>query len=222
MRFTIKAKLACAFGAIIALSGITGGLAYLKLAEQVEVSADFVVRAARIDRSGELQNNVLYQTRAERDIILASTDAEMQKLADDIKKYRSEVSRLLSEIKGTASDVGKHLLDKFSASYDKMNAGEDLIVGLAMKNSNYRGGQLWTSDAVPLLKQWNDTLDASLGELNRLPASSEKNSAVLAVHAIRLEGVRLQRQVALSFSASSVEELNVAIKAISEEDEAVR
>ncbi|WP_441234136.1 HAMP domain-containing methyl-accepting chemotaxis protein [Bradyrhizobium sp. 930_D9_N1_4] len=222
MRFTIKAKLACAFGAIIVLSGFTGGLAYLKLADQVEVSADFVVRAARIDKAGELQNNVLYQTRAERDIILASTDAEMQKLADDIKKYRSEVSRLLNEIKASASDVGKHLLDKFSASYDKMNAGEDMIVGFAMKNSNYRGGQLWTSDAVPLLKQWNDTLDASLAELNRQPASSEKNSAVLAVNAVRLEGVRLQRQVALSFSASSVDELNAAIKAISEADEAVR
>ncbi|RXH03527.1 HAMP domain-containing methyl-accepting chemotaxis protein [Bradyrhizobium vignae] len=222
MRFTIKAKLACAFGAIIVLSGLTGGLAFLKLSDQVEVSADFVVRAARIDRAGELQNNVLYQTRAERDIILASTDAEMQKLADEIKKYRAEVSRLLTEIKATASDVGKHLLDKFSASYDKMNAGEDVIVGLAMKNSNYRGGQLWTTDAMPILKHWNDSLDASLAELNRLPPSAEKNSAVLAIHAIRLEGVRLQRQVALSFSASSVEELNAAIKSISEGDEALK
>jgi len=222
MRFTIKAKLACAFGAIIALSGITGGLAYLKLADQVEVSADFVVRAARIDRAGELQNNVLYQTRAERDIILASTDAEMQKLADDIKKYRGEVSRLLGEIKASASDVGRQLLDKFSAAYDKMNAGEDAIVGLAMKNSNYRGGQLWTGDGVPVLKQWNDALDAALAELNRMSASPEKTAAVLAVHAIRLEGVRLQRQVALSFSASSVEELNAAIKAIGEEDESLR
>jgi methyl-accepting chemotaxis protein len=222
MRFTIKAKLACAFGAIIVLSGLTGGLAYLKLADQVEVSADFVVRAARIDKAGELQNNVLYQTRAERDIILASTDAEMQKLADDIKKYRSEVGRLLTEIKATASEAGKQLLEKFSASYDKMNVGEDAIVGLAMKNSNYRGGQLWASDAVPVLKQWNDTLDASLGELNRLPISSERQNAVLTVHAIRLEGVRLQRQVALSFSASSVEELSAAVKAISEQDDALR
>ncbi|MBR0930979.1 MCP four helix bundle domain-containing protein [Bradyrhizobium diazoefficiens] len=222
MRFTIKAKLACAFGAIIVLSGFTGGLAYLKLADQVEVSADFVVRAARIDKAGELQNNVLYQTRAERDIILASTDAEMLKLVDDIKKYRSDANRLLSEIKATASDFGRQLLDKFSAAYDKMNTGEDAMLVLALKNSNYRGAQLWSSDGVPVLKQWNDALDASLVELNRLPPSTEKSSALLAINAIRLEGVRLQRQVALSFSASSMEELNAAIKAIAQEDDALK
>lgn len=222
MRFTIKAKLACAFGVIILLSGVTGGLAYLKLAQQVEVSADFVVRAARIDKAGELQNNVLYQTRAERDIILAASDAEMLKLVDEIKKHRSEATRLLSEIKATASDAGKHMLDKFSAAYDKMNAGEDAMLSLALKNSNYRGAQLWTSDGAPVLKQWNDVLDASLAELNRLTASPEKSNALLAIYAIRLEGVRLQRQVALSFSASSMEELNAAIKAIADEQEALK
>ncbi|MFT4115649.1 methyl-accepting chemotaxis protein [Bradyrhizobium sp.] len=222
MRFSIKAKLACAFGAIIVLAGVTGGLAYLKLADQVEVSADFVVRAARIDKSGELQNNVLYQTRAERDIVLSSTDAEMQKLADDIKKHRAEVNRLLTDIKATASDVGKHLLDKFSASYDKMNTGEDVIIGLAMKNSNYRASHLWASEGVPVLKQWNDALDASFVELNRVQASPEKTGALVALHVVRLEGVRLQRQVALSFSASSMDDLNAAVKGIGEQEEALR
>ena len=222
MRFTIKAKLASAFGAIIILSAFTGGLAYLKLADQVETSADLVQRATRIDRAGELQNNVLYQTRAERDIILASTDAEMQKLADDIKKYRADANRLLNEIKASASDAGKRLLDKFSAAYDKMNADEDAIIGLALKNSNYRGAQLWTAEGTSILKQWNDSLDTALAELNRMSASSEKGNAILAAHAIRLEGVRLQRQVALSFSASSMEELNATMKAIGEQEEALK
>ncbi|KJC36279.1 chemotaxis protein [Bradyrhizobium sp. LTSP849] len=222
MRFTIKAKLASAFGAIIILSAFTGGLAYLKLADQVETSADLVQRAARIDKSGELQNNVLYQTRAERDIILASTDAEMLKLAEDIKKYRADANRLLNDVKASASDVGKRLLDKFSAAYEKMNADEDAIIGLALKNSNYRGAQLWTAEGAPISKQWNDSLDVALAELNRMPTSSEKSNAILAAHAIRLEGVRLQRQVALSFSASSMEELNATMKAIGEQEEALK
>jgi methyl-accepting chemotaxis protein len=222
MRFTIKAKLACAFGAIIVLSGITGGLAYLKLADQVEVSEDFVVRAARIDKSAELQKNVLYQTRAERDVVLATTDAEMEKLADEIKKRRTEASHLLIDVKATASDLGRQMLDKFSAAYDKMNAGEDVIIGLAMKNSNNRGGRLWAAEGAVVLKQWNDALDVSFAELNRVQASSEKTGALVALHVIRLEGVRLQRQVALSLSASSVDELDAAIKGTGEQEQALR
>ena len=63
MRFTIKAKLASAFGAIIVLSAITGTLAYVKLSESVETSTDLVQRAARIDKAGELQNNILNRRR---------------------------------------------------------------------------------------------------------------------------------------------------------------
>src|SRR6516164_2225256 len=112
MRFTIKAKLASAFGAIIILSAITGTLAYVKLSESVDTSGDLVQRAGRIDKAGELQNNILYQMRAERDIILASTDAEMQKHFDDIKKYRKDATRLRDEIVAAATETGKRLMEK--------------------------------------------------------------------------------------------------------------
>jgi methyl-accepting chemotaxis protein len=222
MRFTIKAKLASAFGAIIILSAITGTLAYEKLSESVDTSADLVHRADRIDKAGELQNNILYQMRAERDIILASTDAEMQKHAEDIKTFRKEATRLREELYATAPEGGKRLIEKFAAAYEKMNAGEDELIKLALLNSNYRGAALWTSEGQPTVKAWIEAADKFIAELNHQPASIEHSNAVAAIQTVRLEAANLQRDIALSFSASSMEELNTAIKLIGQQSEALR
>jgi methyl-accepting chemotaxis protein len=222
MRFTIKAKLASAFGAIIILSAVTGTLAYEKLSESVDTSADLVQRAVRIDKAGELQNDILYQMRAERDIILASTDAEMQKHVEDIKKFRKDATRLREEIYAAATEGGKRLIEKFAVSYEKMNTGEDEIIKLALLNSNYRGAALWTSEGQPTVKAWIEAGDKFVAELNRLPASIERSNTVAAIQTIRLEAARLQRDVVLSFSASSMEELNAVMKTIGQQSEALR
>ena len=81
MRLTVKAKLASAFGAVIILSMVTGGVAYIKLNQLAATSADLVARAGRGDKAAEIQTSLLYQTRAEKDLIIASSGA-------DIAKYR--------------------------------------------------------------------------------------------------------------------------------------
>ena len=209
MRFTVKAKLASAFGTIIILSAMTGGLAFIKLTQLADTSEALVQRAARIDKAGELQNYVFYQTRAERDIIIASTDPEMQKIADEIKRYRRDATRLRDEVYGVSSDAGKRLLDKFSAAYDKMNATEDNVIKLGMMNSNNRGSQLWSAEGQPIRKQWNDAVDAALAEAGR---ASNNFEAILALQALRVEGVRLQRQIVATFSASSMDDLTGEMK----------
>jgi methyl-accepting chemotaxis protein len=219
MRFTVKAKLASAFGTILVLSAISGTLAYVKLSELADTSADLVQRAARIDKAGQMQNYVLDQARADRDIIIATTDAEMHKFVDEIHKYRKEGQRLRDEILATTNAAGKLLLDKFSVAYDKMNAGEDTFIKMALLNSNFRGSQLWASDGQPIVKAWNDGLDALVSELSRGSASIERSNALQTVQAIRLEGVRLQRQVGLSFAASSMDELNAILKTQAERAE---
>src|SRR6186713_1047601 len=212
MRLTVKAKLAAAFSTIIVLSMETGGIAYMKLTQLSDTSESLVQRAARIDKAGELQNYVFYQTRAERDVIIASTDPEMQKIADEIRQHRKEVTRLRDEIYSVASDAGKRLLDKFTAAYEKMNATEDSVVKLGMMNSNNRGAQLWTAEGLPIRKQWNDAVDAASAEVGRTAASPERADALMALQTLRLEGVRAQRQIVTTFSASSMDDLNGEMK----------
>ena len=74
MRFTVKAKLASAFGAIIVLSMITGGVAYVKLSDLTQTNDVLVAKAERGDKAEQLETALVSQVRAERDLIIASTD----------------------------------------------------------------------------------------------------------------------------------------------------
>ena len=223
MRLTVKAKLAGAFGVVILLSAITGGLAYTKLTQLADTSDLLVNRSARLEKAGELQNFILEQARADRDIIIASTDAEMQKVVDEIKHHRQEATRLREDMSaGAVGETGKRMIDKLAAAYEKMTTSEDSIIKFALMNSNNRGAQLWSSDGQPVLKDWNDAIDALSAEVSHTPISIERANALMALQTIRLEGVRAQRQVVLSFSVSSMDDLSAAMKVMDERLTALR
>ena len=94
MRFSVKAKLASAFGAVIILSMVTGGLAYVKLNQLAATSADLVSRSERLDKANTIQTTILEQVRAEKNLVLASTDADIAKFAAEIKKSREDAKRV--------------------------------------------------------------------------------------------------------------------------------
>jgi methyl-accepting chemotaxis protein len=222
MRFTVKTKLASAFGAIIMLSMITGGTAYQKLTQLSETADTLVQRALRIDQAGSLQNEVLYQSRGERDLMIMTKDAEIQKIAEQIRQHRKEAMRLRDELAAKASESGRRLLDKFSEAFEKMNTTEETIIKLATANSNNRGARLWGSEGQQIVKDWNAPIDVLWNEAGRQAVSASQNAALMALQTVRLEGARLQRQVALTLSASSMDELNAAMKVLAERIDALK
>jgi methyl-accepting chemotaxis protein len=208
MRLTVKAKLAGAFGAVIILSLITGGVAYVKLNQLAATSADLVVRADRGYRAAEIQASLLEQVRAEKNLILAATDGEIATYAAEIKKQRENALRLTSEVLSATTEAGKVLLGKFSAAYEKMNAVEDDTVKLAALNSANRAAQFWSGEGVAAAKGFNDALDAAIASVNRAPASVETGRALFALQTVRLRGVRTLRILYEAISASSADELD--------------
>lgn len=131
MRFTVKAKLATAFGAVIALSMLTGGVAYLKLGQLADASQTLTTRAQRIDKAGELRADILYQIRAEKNMVLASTNEEMKRWDEEIHKYRAQALGHRDELVAGLDDAGKMMVAKFSASFEKVNKLEDEVIRLA-------------------------------------------------------------------------------------------
>ena len=93
MRFTVKAKLASAFGAIIILSAITGGVAYMNMGDLAATSRTLVGRGERLDKAAQLQAAVLYEVRAQKNMILASEDADIASQADKTKKFAGDAMR---------------------------------------------------------------------------------------------------------------------------------
>jgi len=124
MRFTVKAKLACAFGAIIVLSMVAGGVAYVKLGDMISTADSMVLRAKRMEKATEVEKQILIQVRDEKNAILG-TEAEAEQFAAEAAQSREEVRKTKDEVYALASEAGKKLLDNFAAAYSKMIAYQE-------------------------------------------------------------------------------------------------
>ncbi|MDA9509354.1 chemotaxis protein [Bradyrhizobium sp. CCBAU 11386] len=131
MRFTVKAKLASAFGVVILLSMIAGAVGYLKLSDMVGTTEVLVSRANRMEKAAELKEGILFLVRAEKNSILAATDADYDQFVADLAKNREALIKSKDEIHAAASEGGKRLMESFSVAFAKLNAYQDETVRLA-------------------------------------------------------------------------------------------
>src|SRR3954469_4550110 len=77
MRFTVKAKLASAFGAVIILSMITGVIAYTKLTALDSSQQQIVHQGERIEKTAVLVAEMQYQVRSELRMMSAVADKDV-------------------------------------------------------------------------------------------------------------------------------------------------
>ncbi|MEK9281658.1 MULTISPECIES: methyl-accepting chemotaxis protein [unclassified Bradyrhizobium] len=131
MRFTVKAKLASAFGVVILLSMIAGAVGYVKLSDMVGTTEVLVNRAGRMEKAAELKEGVLFLVRAEKNSILAASDAEYDQFVADLAKNREALTKSKDEIYAAAAESGKKLMENFSVAFGKLNAYQDETVRLA-------------------------------------------------------------------------------------------
>ncbi|WP_439364472.1 methyl-accepting chemotaxis protein [Bradyrhizobium sp. DASA03005] len=124
MRFTVKAKLASAFGVVLVLSMAAGGVAYVKLNDMIVAAEGLVSRASRIAHAADLEKGILFQVRAEKNAILVP-ESESERFLAEIAKLRSGVLKTKDEIYAAATPEGKKLLERFGTAYARMNVVED-------------------------------------------------------------------------------------------------
>ncbi|WP_315701790.1 MULTISPECIES: methyl-accepting chemotaxis protein [unclassified Bradyrhizobium] len=125
MRFTIKAKLACAFGLVLTLFMVAGAVSYFKLSDMATTTEVLVGAAGRMDKAAALKENVLMQIRAEKNALMAATDSETERYIGETVNLRASVIKLHDEIYAVATETGKKMLDKFSAIYSNANSVQD-------------------------------------------------------------------------------------------------
>ena len=217
MRFTVKAKLISAFGAIIVISTLTGGVAYVKLSELTQIIRTLSGRLERMDNAGELKTALVDQVRAEKDLILASTDADIANQADQIAKSRAEVTRLHNAIYAATVETGKALLDKFLTEYKNMNKVQDETIRLGRLNSANRGAQYWRGDGVAAAKAVGDAFDLAFAQLDRTGASIETTAAIVVAQHAQFAWERAGKIIAQALAAGSADQLNASLTALKEQ-----
>jgi methyl-accepting chemotaxis protein len=206
MRLTVKAKLAGAFGVVIVLSMITGGIAYTKLTTLDGTQQLIVSQAGRMRKAADIMDSLQGQQRAEIRMIEAVSDKETQDNYDAMLARRSKVIKLRDELYGMASDVGKRVLDQSAAPIKHMNELEDQTGKFALLNSNNKASELWKAQGEPAAKELDAGLEAAVAESSKGASEGQRN--VTALLTARLGISHLSRAIISAYTSTSLEEVN--------------
>jgi methyl-accepting chemotaxis protein len=209
MRFTIKAKLACAFGAVIVLSTITGGIAYTKLSALDDSQERIVAQAGRLKKAADLMDAIQGQQRTETRMIRATSDKDIQDFYNVMNSRRDNALKIRDELYGKASEAGRQLLDQATVKIKRMNELEEQVSKFVLLNSNNKAAELWKGEGQAATKELEATLDAAAVELGKTPENQQVSSAVQTA---KLELLRLSKAIASAFSAVTMEEVDTETK----------
>jgi len=161
VRITVKTKLALSFAAVIALSGATAWLGISNLASLNSTMDGLLAGPVeRVQMAQALVPDLLLAVRAEKNLLLAGSDAELRAKSDaDLLKQRETFVAQIDSLTALATVEGKKRLDALRATHQQWIETNDKIRGLARDN------------------QIADAIAQSIGHGRELVAEQEKQIA---------------------------------------------
>ena len=222
MRFTIKAKLATTFGVIIALSMTAGGVAYYELSELERAQQAIIAQGERAGKVADLQKFVQNQVRAEKNVIIATEDKEIEAAAVTMVAARKQAQTVAAEIYASASAEGKRFMDQFNAKAKALSDVQDETVRLAKLNSAVHAEDMWRVEGMPVLQAMNATIDSLNVELDKATGSYDHEHAARLTMTVRYEAARTLRTLIEVFTASTPAELDQRRRALLDQIEGMK
>jgi methyl-accepting chemotaxis protein len=210
MRFSVKAKLAGAFGAVIALSMVTGAIAYFNLSSLSDAEERTVAQATRLKMAADVMDGIQGQQRSESRMIYATTDKETQDYYSTMMARRDKVLKLRDELYSKASETGKHALDQAAGPIKRFNELEDQASKFSLLNSNNKAAEIWRGEGQPAARELDATLDSIVAELNK--DASESQRMVTALLTAKLDAARLSRAIISAYTSSNLQEIDTDVK----------
>ena len=143
MRFTIKARLAAAFSAVLVLTAVSAYLGISSLG-QVNDRMEGIVSgpAERMKTVLDLKADLSAAAWIEKNII-QDNDVERMKLShENLLKIRGDIQGKLNHWRQIATVAGRKLLDQIGPMVDEYVKFQDETIRLAMLNSNARAKSL--------------------------------------------------------------------------------
>jgi methyl-accepting chemotaxis protein len=213
MRFTVKAKLASAFGAVIALSIVTGAIAYSKLTSLDVSQQRLIHQADRMKKAAGLMNSIQGQLRSESRMILATSEKEATDQHRLLMERRETSVKLKDDLYSLASEQGKLLIQQAATKLQRLNDLQEQVGKLSLQRSGSRAAELWNSEGLPILRDFNAAVDTAVADIGKAPASIEGLRAVASLQTSKYEAARLARSATTAFGAVSVDDLEAGYKA---------
>ena len=120
MKITIKAKLFIGFAVLLILMTLVAMMSIHRLSDLndrlkhiVDVSAEKIMLGERMKR------DIIEINRAKNNVLLSSSQEELERYADRIDKLKNEFNIHMKELYGLADDGGRARLDEFTVWWEK-------------------------------------------------------------------------------------------------------
>jgi methyl-accepting chemotaxis protein len=148
MRFTIKARLAAAFGLVLFLSAISAYLGVNNLGavnESFNKTVDGPVTRALIEE--KLRKDFLNLSALEKQLVLQTEDDKIKRITDQIIAQRAEIQGQITYLREVGTDLGRKKLDEMEPLYAELIKSQDNLIRYATQNSTARGIELLVGKA---------------------------------------------------------------------------
>jgi methyl-accepting chemotaxis protein len=227
MRFTIKFKLALAFGLMIILSAGMSVLAITNLSSLNSAITDIVQGpAVNLRNSSDLSDAVLKAIRGEKNAIL-NTDAKLiDGFVAQVRENQAIIDKLSSDIRKDTNPAIQSKIDKFTSLLPDWRKMQEEVLRLAITNtdeSNKRAGEVSMSEgenaAGKLLQALTD-LNTEIGtdlhqtdEATNVLYDSARNMLLIAVGVMLVLSVAVAVWIAMGIN-SGLKKIQVVAEAV--------
>jgi methyl-accepting chemotaxis protein len=172
MRFTIKAKLGVAFGAVVALMLGAAAVGITGLGTIHQTLVDYQAPIQRLKTADDLQTDLLMVTRYEKNVILETDDTKMRAYDAKLSEALAVTEKQLAEGERTASPGTKAQWDQFRSAWEQFKPMDAKVRALGLANHNAEAGKYNMEDMAPMLDRM-----VQLGDQIMAAAQTEMDQA---------------------------------------------
>ncbi|NFV79201.1 HAMP domain-containing methyl-accepting chemotaxis protein, partial [Magnetospirillum aberrantis] len=180
MRMSVKLKLALSFGLILVLSAVAAFIGVNSLNQLDQTAQDLVSGPAKRQSIVQDMNTTFVAVvKAEKNMILSTTDESIDHYDKEILLLRDQVRSLRTEYRTLASEEGRRRLDAFGGEWDRYVALQDKVRELMHENSNSRARDMSMKMSVPVFAPVIEGLRALSQRFDGVPVERAKASYLI-------------------------------------------
>lgn len=146
---TFTQKLASIIGVLIVVA-ITIAWLGISGANTINDNLNRIVNedAEKVKLAGRLQQNLLEMHRAEKNIILSRTEADINEYSKNYEDSKKELERIRIQLRELVDDSNKATLDQFRSAYQEFQKISEEVQSLGKQNTNEKAKNLLRTEAA--------------------------------------------------------------------------
>ena len=189
MRLSFKVKLGATFGVVLLIAGAVGVLAVRDMSLFNIAINDLIDGPAQRVQLGErIETAFVSLALAEKNMILADTDQNMDRFEAEIFALRKTIDGLTDKLRAVSDDAGRQRIDAFSQSIAAFIAVQDKVRALTRRNTENVSREMSQTTVQRAFEQ----LETALRGLVDRPPVEQAGAVTLAKDTL-IAGLRFQR-----------------------------